>query len=78
MKNCKVDSILFRIQRGGLEESMKEATPVTKLEDIREIVPWANGKLTTKYYGYDERVAWDTWIVCNDGQAIGFASGKLE
>lgn len=33
--------------------------------------------MTIKPYGYDPRINWDTYIVCLNGQAVGFLDGPL-
>lgn len=76
----------FRRQRGSLEESMETVQEVQSLEDVRAILHASRkeigldpsiGKLTCKHYSYDARIQWDTWIICEDGAAIGFANGEL-
>jgi hypothetical protein len=34
--------------------------------------------ITVRPYRYDQRIAWDTHIVCIEGRACGFTDGPLE
>lgn len=76
----------FRHQRGSLKESMATVQEVETLEDIRSILSAKRkeigleapiGELTCKHYSYDSRINWDTWIICENGSAIGFSNGEL-
>ena len=69
---------LFRPQRGSYAESMLEAIGVTKLRDIAEIVGVTDlAHISTRYYTFDTRNDWDTYVVLVDGQAVGFTNGAL-
>lgn len=67
----------YRDHRGGLDESM---------QTVREIEPTIDALAVTlkvppstitveKYGGYDNRIGWDTYIVCVNGSARGFTDG---
>lgn len=77
--------ILFRPHRALLADAMKEVVEVFHKSDL---VNYLNKKnkfgpdilvenLTIKHYCYDERIQWDTFIVCDQGNAIGFTNGPL-
>jgi hypothetical protein len=74
----------FRQQRGSLEESLKT---VVDLQDRKELVKHlrrvlapmkVQGKnVQVRYYGYDERINWPSYLVTLDGKAVGFIDGKI-
>lgn len=66
----------YRSHRGSLAESMKTAIEVSDLEDLARKLG-TTGKLTCKWYAKDDRIGWDTWLVCEDGCAIGMSDGNL-
>lgn len=75
----------FRFHKGSLENSMKTICEVIDLNDLKNIIEknenWLErpiGTLTCNHYCYDYRIDWDTWVVCNDGSAIGFSNGELK
>ena len=72
-------SILFREHRGMLDESMKTCRAVKDIEELREIVNerCGQGEVTVKSYVYDDRIHWDTQIVCVNGNAVGFTSSPF-
>ena len=68
----------FRHRRGGFEESMATQTVVNSMEELRAEIKTAHptlplGEVTFSYSGYDSRCNWNTWLVCNDGKAIGMS-----
>jgi hypothetical protein len=73
---------LYRPHRAFLDEAMKEKFEVKSFQDIldyyKRIGFPIKGKLTCEWYSFDKRIDWDTWIVCEDGQAIGFTNGPIE
>lgn len=73
---------LYRPHRGSLAEAMKEVMEVTSLQGIREYYIKrgfsVEEPLTCKWYAFDKRINWDTWIVCENGKALGFSNGPLE
>lgn len=68
--------MLFRPQRGSLEEAMKEVIEVSSLSELENKTTWTN--LTTKFYCFDSRINWDTWIILSNGNAVGYANGELK
>jgi hypothetical protein len=76
----------YRSHRGSLEDSMATVIEVNSLDDLRdklnakqEYEPFKiKGKLTCIWYCKDDRIGWDTYIVCADGWVIGMSNGKLE
>lgn len=80
-------SVLFRFQRGELEESMKTCVEVADLAALRRILEAENARigflgysvanLEVKPYCFDPRIGWDTHLVTSNGQAIGFTNGPL-
>lgn len=66
----------FRPQRGGLVESLKETVFFnSKAELVDHLSDEFNATLentTLKYYGFDERINWDTFIVLVDNHPVGF------
>lgn len=86
--------ILYRPQRGGLAEAMAEVKEFSTLKEMFEYivkegeeiylrVPFGVSDLSIRYYCYDERIHWETYIVCTDRmfnekydypQAIGFCT----
>ena len=79
-------SVLFRPHRSYLEEAMAEVVEVENLEDL---IKHLNVKykfntrieienIAIKPYGYDDRIKWNTHIVTDKGNVIGFTSGPLE
>lgn len=82
----KFKSVLFRPHRCLLSEAMSEVVIVF---DKNSLVRHLNsiykiGKkfkvenITIEKYGYDARIKWETFIVCDEGNAIGFTNGNLE
>jgi hypothetical protein len=67
--------MLFRPQRGSLEDAMKEVIEVSSLAELEKKINWPN--LTTKFYCHDHRIGWNTWIVMSNGTAIGYANGEM-
>ena len=62
--------VLYRPQRGGLDESMEAMKRFESAEEmIRYLVfthlhAFEESDVYIRYYGYDERVDWETYIVC--------------
>jgi hypothetical protein len=75
MESHPTDSrpVKYRDHRETLVESMKTVREIRSLDEIQ-----STGKLTCKYYGYDSRIGWETWIVCENGCGIGFSDGELK
>lgn len=88
--------ILYRPHRGGLAEAMAEKKEFTTLKEMFEyivkqqekafdVAPFIIKDLSIRYYGYDNRIDWDTFIICTDRmfkekydypQGIGFCAFK--
>lgn len=77
----------FRHQRGTFKESMETVQEVSSLKDVERILADARstlfemrqvGTLTCKKYIFDSRNGWDTYIVCEDGNGIGFSDAELK
>ena len=66
----------YREHRGSLADSMETVIEVKDLKDLAEKMKY-KGKLTCEWYAKDDRIGWDTWLVCEDGCAIGMADGNL-
>lgn len=83
--------ILFRPKRGTLEEAMKEMKEFHDMQDLLDFLvkEWGNRfekeDVYFSYYCYNERIDWETFIVCigrsgdcdylekyHSPQAIGF------
>lgn len=69
--------VVYRPQRGGLEESMREKKEFDSLKKMLEWLPTQQEQCGNKnafdirnlhisYYCYDERVGWETYIVTTD------------
>jgi hypothetical protein len=57
-------------------ETVKEIEP-TK-ECVAEYFDCLPDRITVEKYGtFDDRIGWDTYIVCVNGNAIGFTDGPL-
>lgn len=75
---CKTGykTIVFRPQRGQLDKSMEEQQRFIYIADMIDYVSIKyNAKkedISISYYGYDERINWETYIVCNKGDMVGF------
>lgn len=77
---------LFRVHRGGLAKSLEDCIEVADLSDIANYLNtiWTVGpsvelaSLTCEPYAYDPRIDWNTYIILQNGQIIGFSNGPLE
>lgn len=79
----------FRFHRGSLADAMATVTTVDTLEQLIAHIEayWADsglawslerdGPLRFEYCGYDDRIAWDTWYVCDSHGVIGMSDGNL-
>lgn len=77
----------FRYHRGHLADSMATAVDVATFTDLVGLVHdycggfgWGEAdqeSVTVKSYGFDDRIGWDTHIVCLNGKAVGFTDGPL-
>lgn len=84
----KTQQLLFRPCRGGLDTEMKEVMEIKSRECILkylskcDILPdksrFAMDKLHIKYYGYDERIDWETYIVMLDNYGVvGYTNWEI-
>lgn len=74
----------FRHQRGSLENSLQTTVEVESLNDLKKHLEdyykrpeRPIGNLSCHYYGFDSRINWNTWIICEDGDGIGFCDKEL-
>lgn len=77
----------FRHHRGSLDDAMKTIVELEpSLKALREHLvasrkgePLGNyvGTLRLEYRGEDERIGWSTYIVTEDGNAIGYTDGPI-
>lgn len=85
---AKPETTLYRRHRGGLDESMATACPVTDFDHLVALIRsdregWPDqGDVTPETvavepYGHDSRIGWDTHVVTVRGRAVGFTSGPL-
>ena len=77
--------VLFRPVRGGLKQAMSEVISISSLEEIRgfympdDPIFHIKGKLKVRYYCFDSRINWDTWLVLDgQGRAVGYTNGYLQ
>jgi hypothetical protein len=73
-------SVLFRPHRGWLADSIAEVRTVECIEDIEQALDIK--VVEVKPYGFDSRIAWDTYIVMADlgikpPYVAGFTNGPL-
>jgi hypothetical protein len=76
--------IHFRCQRGSLEESLKTMVEigsrgelVAHLRRALAPLPVSNKSISVRYYGFDERIGWPTYLVTVKGEVAGFTDGKI-
>ena len=74
----------FREQRGSLEESLKTTVEIASRSELvshlrRVLRPMpVDGKgISVRYYTFDARIGWPTFLVTVKGMAVGFTDGKL-
>jgi hypothetical protein len=67
----------YRDHRGGLAESMETVREIEPTIDALAVILKVPSSAITveKYGGYDERIGWDTYLVCVEGQPVGFTDG---
>jgi hypothetical protein len=70
----------YRHHRGGLKESMETVCDIEPtIEALAVLLKSPPSKITVEKYGeYDERIGWDTHIVCVDGRPVGFTNAFVE
>jgi hypothetical protein len=66
-------------------EALERAQEVSNWEELLELVGekfcfWepTRDNVTIEWYGRDDRIGWDTHLVCVDGKAALFTDGILE
>ena len=77
----------FRKHRGSLEDALATTVEVANRDDLlahvlADFPPWWGSfepdALEIRFYCYDERIGWDTYIVTIKGHGvIGFTDGPL-
>ena len=74
----------FRPQRGGLAEAMAEVQEIDPtIQGVSDALKSAYGsfapigEITVEPYGYDDRIGWDTHLVCVNGNACGYTDGPV-
>lgn len=76
--------VLFRENRSLLEDSMKTVVEVNSRAELKrhlyKVILYMdiNSILDVKWYTYDDRIGWDTYLVTLDECAIGFTNGDLK
>lgn len=73
------------MHRGGLVESLATTVSVESLDDVEKFLHEKNTltmrlplNLTCKFYGYDDRISWETYIILDRfGDPVGFSDGML-
>lgn len=70
------DRIAFRPQRGQLDKAMAEQRYFGNVTDMIYYISMEYNAektdISISYYGYDERIGWGTYVVCNKGDIVGF------
>lgn len=67
----------YREHRGSLADSMETVIEVKDLKDLAEKLSY-QGKLTCRWYAQDDRIGWDTWLVCDENGPLGMSDGELK
>lgn len=68
----------FRPVRELLEEAMKNVVEFETLQELTALVTDDSKAIVEfKHQGYDKRIGWDTYIVCVNGQAMGYTNGVV-
>jgi len=71
---------LYRDHRGRLNDSMETLQIMKDFSELETYLhkQFGPGEVTVKPYCYDERICWDTQIVCHDGRAVGFTNADTQ
>ena len=75
-------TFLFRHHRGSLADSMDTVIEVESIEQLCSIIEsvHGSGKISARYYCFDQRINWQTYIVCHDNGydrgPVGFANAN--
>lgn len=69
----------YRPHRGTLDESMNEAIEVEDFIELSEILNIDIKDMSTKYYCYDDRIDWDTFLlIVKDFGPLGWTDKGLD
>jgi hypothetical protein len=84
----------FRLQRGGLDESMQTVVEIEPTKQaianhynyvlngnvpmILRLKPYLPQDFDVKPYGYDKRIGWDTYIVTTSDGVVGFTDAAVQ
>ena len=69
----------YRHQRGGLKESMETVVEIEPTIDaLAVILKVPPSAITVEPYTYDKRIDWDTYLVCIEGNAVGYTNAFVE
>jgi len=72
---------LYRDHRGSLDSSMETVQEMHSANQLRKHVYdiFGDGQVTVEEYGgVDERIGWDTHLVCWEGGAIGMTNAMVD
>lgn len=71
---------LYREHRGSLVDSMRTVKEMSNFSELENYIQniHGEGEITVKEYCYDERIKWNTHIVCLDGTPVGFTDSHVE
>jgi len=71
--------MLVRNIRELLDESMRTVKSINPtLEDVCKFFETEPSRTKVEFYVYDKRIGWDTYIVTEDGRAIGYCNSPIE
>lgn len=73
----------FRFHRGGLEESLATVVEFNSKEELQKIIEESLERklppIECKFYTYDKRINWNTFIISAEGYGmLGFTDGLLD
>jgi len=69
--------MLFRPQRGSLEESMKLVMTFPTRAALAKHLGHPEAKVVVKPYAIDNRIGWNTHLVTVGGTVVGFTDGPV-
>jgi hypothetical protein len=70
--------MLYRPQHGSLIESLFDCVDIPNTKEALALhLKVKPSDIDVKFYTYDDRINWDTYLVCVKGQAVGYTSGPL-
>lgn len=81
-KNSTVP-ILFRWHRHALEDSIATVQEIKNFADLEILIGEKFGlssidQIEVKYFGYDDRIQWNCYLVTLNGNNVGFTNQALE